>query len=289
MTKRAFTLVELLVVVGIMATMATMSIGGYFAIARGMADRGAISTATSVISLAQERARMDLVPTAVYFYNEAIQFEDRNKGTEFVAAGVAIAVRRSGRISRITGLAAVADGTGRRAGQVQRVCVSEDGQWVTGLILTSGSLVRRKRYVPFAHITLWGEVTVSVDAVQPVPKELKGAAGIVGMTVTDTCGERVGRVTDAFVEEKKKSGLSAEDFERCRRIEYAEYIKSFDSTEEIANTLLSFVFAGAELFSYSDVILQIDLPFVEGLMREIFDSACTTLSVVYPDDVEERS
>jgi prepilin-type N-terminal cleavage/methylation domain-containing protein len=103
MTKRAFTLVELLVVVGIMATMATMSIGGYFAIARGMADRGAISTATSVISLAQERARMDLVPTAVYFYNEAIQFEDRNKGTAFVAAGVAIAVRRSGRISRITG------------------------------------------------------------------------------------------------------------------------------------------------------------------------------------------
>ena len=57
MTKRAFTLVELLVVVGIMATMATISIGGYFAIARGMADRGAISTATSLISLAQERAR----------------------------------------------------------------------------------------------------------------------------------------------------------------------------------------------------------------------------------------
>ena len=114
------------------------------------------------------------------------------------------------RISRITGLAAVADGTGRRAGQVQRVCVSDDGQWVTGLILTSGSLVRRKRYVPFAHITLWGEVTVSVDAVQPVPKELKGAAGIVGMTVTDTCGERVGRVTDAFVEEKTGGVMALE-------------------------------------------------------------------------------
>ncbi|MBE6395780.1 MAG: type II secretion system protein [Lentisphaerae bacterium] len=103
MTKKAFTLVELLVVVGIMATMATMSIGGYFAIARGMADRGAISTATSLISLAQERSRIDLVPTAVYFYNEVIQTEDRNKGTEFVAAGVAIAVRCSGRISRVTG------------------------------------------------------------------------------------------------------------------------------------------------------------------------------------------
>ena len=103
MTKRAFTLVELLVVVGIMATMGTMSIGGYFAIARGMADRGAFATATSVISLAQERARIDLVPTAIYFYNEIIQFEDSKKGTELVASGVAIAVRRSGRISRISG------------------------------------------------------------------------------------------------------------------------------------------------------------------------------------------
>ena len=103
MTKRAFTLVELLVVVGIMATLATMSIGSYFAIARGMADRGAISTATSIISLAQERSRMDLVPTVVYFYNELIQSKNDSKGKEFIAAGVAIAVRRSGRISRITG------------------------------------------------------------------------------------------------------------------------------------------------------------------------------------------
>lgn len=103
MTKKAFTLVELLVVVGIMATMATMSIGGYFAIARGMADRGAVSTATSLLSLAQERARIDLVPTVVYFYNEVLQTEDRSKGQEFIAAGVAIAVRRSGRITRITG------------------------------------------------------------------------------------------------------------------------------------------------------------------------------------------
>ena len=103
MTKRAFTLVELLVVVGIMATMATMSIGSYFAISRGMADRGAIAAATSIISQAQERSRIDLVPTVVYFYNEVVQKEDMSKGINFIAAGVAVAVRRSGRISRITG------------------------------------------------------------------------------------------------------------------------------------------------------------------------------------------
>lgn len=103
MTKRAFTLVELLVVVGIMAAMATMSIGSYFAVVRGMADRGALAAATSVISLAQERARIDLAPTVVYFYNELVQNKDENKGTELVVAGVAVAIRRAGRLTRVTG------------------------------------------------------------------------------------------------------------------------------------------------------------------------------------------
>ena len=103
MTKRAFTLVELLVVVGIMASMATMSIGSYFAVVRGMADRGALAAATSVISLAQERSRIDLSPTVVYFYNEVVQRKDEKKGTELIVAGTAIAVRRAGRITQKTG------------------------------------------------------------------------------------------------------------------------------------------------------------------------------------------
>ena len=103
MNKRAFTLVELLVVVGIMAALATMSIGSYFAVVRGMADRGALAAATSVISLAQERARIDLVPTVVYFYNELVQRKDEKKGTDLVVAGVAVAVRRAGRITRVNG------------------------------------------------------------------------------------------------------------------------------------------------------------------------------------------
>ena len=103
MTKRAFTLVELLVVVGIMATLATMSVGSYFAVVRGMSDRGALAAATSVISLAQERARIDMTPTVVYFYNELVQNKDEKKGTELVVAGVAVAVRRAGRLTRVDG------------------------------------------------------------------------------------------------------------------------------------------------------------------------------------------
>ena len=103
MTKRGFTLVELLVVMGIIAAMATVSIGSYFSVVRGMADRGALAAATSVISLAQERARIDCAPTVVYFYNEIVQRNDDKKGTDLVVAGVAVAVRRAGRLTRVNG------------------------------------------------------------------------------------------------------------------------------------------------------------------------------------------
>lgn len=88
----------------------------------------------------------------------------------------------------------------------------------------------------------------------------------------------------SHLEKVQKSGLSPEDFERARRIEYAEYIKSFDSTEEIANTLLSFVFEGADLFSYADVLRGIDLAYVEKLLGEVFERSHVTLSVILPKE-----
>lgn len=88
----------------------------------------------------------------------------------------------------------------------------------------------------------------------------------------------------AYIEKIKQTGLSPEDFERCRRIEYAEYIKSFDSTEEIANTLLSFVFDGAEMFSYAEVLESIDLDFIEKLLAHVFEQSHMTLSVIIPKE-----
>ncbi len=96
--------------------------------------------------------------------------------------------------------------------------------------------------------------------------------------------ERVLSRISSYLDKVKKNGLSPEDFERARRIEYAEYIKSFDSTEEIANTLLSFVFEGADLFSYADVLRGIDLEYVEKLLGEVFLDSHVTLSVILPKE-----
>ena len=85
-----------------------------------------------------------------------------------------------------------------------------------------------------------------------------------------------------YIEEKQKNGLDRQDFERCRRIEYAEYIKGFDSTEEIANTLLSFVSEKMDYFGYADVIRDLTFDDVEGLLRQIFRPEAFTLSVITP-------
>ena len=105
------------------------------------------------------------------------------------------------RLTQITGLIAVTHGTGARVGLVERVCLCADGQDVQGLILQKRGLMRRRRYVPFAGIALWGERTVAVTAEQKVPKCVLKQQAIMGMSVLDTAGERLGWVTDALVEE----------------------------------------------------------------------------------------
>lgn len=88
----------------------------------------------------------------------------------------------------------------------------------------------------------------------------------------------------AYLARKAREGLSREDFERCRRVEFSEYIKSFDSTEEIANALLSFAFDGASLFEYADIINSLTFEEIGQLFAAFFEPSRFTLSVVYPQE-----
>lgn len=91
----------------------------------------------------------------------------------------------------------------------------------------------------------------------------------------------------AYFDEVREKGLSKEEFERSRRVEFAEYIKSFDSTEEIANNLLAFVFDDASLFDHADILKNMEFSYVQRLFDEFFAPERFTLSVVLPQEETE--
>lgn len=91
-----------------------------------------------------------------------------------------------------------------------------------------------------------------------------------------------------FLEKTGETGLSREEFEHCKRIEFAEYIKGFDSTEEIADNLVAFLFDDAELFDYADVINSITFEEVGLLFQNFFYPERFTLSVVRPQNEDNK-
>ena len=103
MKRKAFTLLELMVVVAIMAAMATLAVSGYRALTKGMQDRSALVAVQTLVDAARQRAEIDREPMLVYFYDELLQTADETKGTDLIGHGVAVAVRPIGRISAIDG------------------------------------------------------------------------------------------------------------------------------------------------------------------------------------------
>ena len=99
--SRAFTLLELLVVVAIMGLLGTVSVGGYRAMQRGMEERGVMDNVNMFIRAAYQRAQIDRQPVFVYFWNETLRKESDDGNESLIVVGKAVAVRRAGRVTKL--------------------------------------------------------------------------------------------------------------------------------------------------------------------------------------------
>lgn len=85
-----------------------------------------------------------------------------------------------------------------------------------------------------------------------------------------------------LVERTKASGLDREEFVRCKRVMYAGLVKSFDSTEEIANNFLGYVFDDGDILDFTDIMGNLDYDYTNELFKSMFRDEYYTLSTVYP-------
>ena len=85
-----------------------------------------------------------------------------------------------------------------------------------------------------------------------------------------------------YVASVAENGISEEDFERCRRVMYADELRAYDSTEEIAGRLLSFVFDGIEMFSCPRVLQSMTKHEVEDCISTLLCDGGASLAVIRP-------
>lgn len=88
----------------------------------------------------------------------------------------------------------------------------------------------------------------------------------------------------AEFEGKIKNGLDRQDFERFKKAGYAGSVTLFDSTEEIANSMMNCLFRGYDLFELPDIVGSVEFGDIEGLLHRIFKRENFIMSVVNPID-----
>lgn len=96
--------------------------------------------------------------------------------------------------------------------------------------------------------------------------------------------QRVLQELKLYLKNVMENGISEEDFERARRVLYADEICTYDSTEEITGRLLTFAFDKTDLFACPDVLKSITKNELETMAKETFLEDRFALSVILPTE-----
>ena len=85
-----------------------------------------------------------------------------------------------------------------------------------------------------------------------------------------------------YIAENYENGISRQDFERCKKMSYADFIRTFDSTSGIAYSIMDFVLDGADMLDYAETVSSLTYDGVNSLFRELFREEYTSYAKVLP-------
>ena len=87
----------------------------------------------------------------------------------------------------------------------------------------------------------------------------------------------------SYIKKTKEIGLCERDFVRCKRVMMAEFIRDFDSVDDVANSLLNIFFDGSNIFEYRKIIEGVTFADVCECLENYFDDKRFALSVIKND------
>ena len=114
-----------------------------------------------------------------------------------------------------------------------------------------------------------------------------------GYTITDTYAhftlegesddpERFLDELKAYIGRVSEQGINREDFERTKKVLFAEQVKGFDSTEGIGDAIFSCDYDNIGVFDYFEILNSVTYQDVQNAFNKFFAHPSITLSVVEP-------
>ena len=82
------------------------------------------------------------------------------------------------------------------------------------------------------------------------------------------------------IEKLKTEGINEKDFDRTKKMLYADYVKTYNSVDDIATNLLMNFFKGIGSFDYIEEFSTLGLQDVEFVLNEVFNKDKIVLSVI---------
>ena len=96
--------------------------------------------------------------------------------------------------------------------------------------------------------------------------------------------EEVYRLAMEEIELCRRDFCSRAEFERAKKVCYSTALDVYNSTEEIANAFLGFVFDGCDLLDYTSMLRNADYESVKNRFMRDYRTDRTAFSVVYPKE-----